>query len=31
MGALGVWLIRTSPARAARRTTGAGSPEPVIP
>jgi hypothetical protein len=31
VGTLGIWLIRTSPARAARRTTGAGSPEPVIP
>jgi hypothetical protein len=31
VGALGVWLIRTSPARAARSATGAGSPEPVPP
>jgi hypothetical protein len=31
VGALGVWLIRAMPARAARRATGAGSPEPVIP
>ncbi|MGH3306249.1 MAG: hypothetical protein ACRDOX_01065 [Nocardioides sp.] len=28
--ALGVWLIRTSPART-RRATGPGRPEPVIP
>ena len=30
VGALGVWLIRTSPARAAR-TAGAGSPLPATP
>jgi hypothetical protein len=30
VGAFGVWMIRTSPAPAARRT-GAGSPQPVIP
>lgn len=31
VGALGVWLIRTSPTRTARSATGPGRAEPVIP